>query len=66
MPTRSSAARRRSCPHCFARVDGKSPVEYLVDPGQKAAIRAVARRFLRDPAAHPDEIATALTEEQQT
>ena len=50
----------------LARVDGKSPVEYLVDPGQKAAIRAVARRFLRDPAAHPDEIATALTEEQQT
>lgn len=50
----------------LARVDGKSPVEYLVDPEKKAAIRAVAERFLRDPAAHPDDILDALTGDLQT
>jgi 5-methylthioribose kinase len=50
----------------LARVDGKSPVEYLVDPDTKAAIRTVARQFLRDPTAHPDDIAAALTGDEQT
>lgn len=45
----------------LARVDGKSPVEYLTDPEKQATIRAVARRFLFAPAAHPLEIARALT-----
>ena len=45
----------------LARIDGKSPVEYLTDPEKKAAIRAIARRFLRAPVAHPIEIALAVT-----
>lgn len=48
----------------LARVDGKSPVEYLVDPKKKDAIRAVAGRFLRDPAAHPYDIVSALEGDQ--
>lgn len=48
----------------LARVDGKSPVEYITAPDKKAAIRAVARRFLHTPAAHPMEIATGLTGDQ--
>ena len=50
----------------LARVDGKSPVEYLVDPDKKSTIRAVAARFLHEPAAHPDDIAAALAGDQQT
>lgn len=45
----------------LARVDGKSPVEYLTDPDKQAVIRAVARRFLLSPATHALEIARALT-----
>lgn len=48
----------------LARVDGKSPVEYLTNPDKQATIRAVARRFLLSPAAHPLEIARALTGDQ--
>jgi 5-methylthioribose kinase len=48
----------------LARVDGKSPVEYLIDPQKKAAVRAVGRRFLLEPAAHPIEIVTTLTGEK--
>ena len=45
----------------LARIDGKSPVEYLTDPQAQALVRAVARRFLLAPADHPLEIADALT-----
>jgi len=45
----------------LARVDGKSPVEYLIDPNAQATVRNVARRFLVTPAAHPLEIAAALS-----
>lgn len=48
----------------LARIDGKSPVEYLTDPDKQAAIRAIARHFLRAPAAHPIEIAMAVTGDQ--
>ncbi len=33
----------------LARVDGKSPVEYLTDEGQRAHVRRVARRLLQEP-----------------
>ena len=33
----------------LARVDGKSPVEYLADPGSKAFVRQVARLLLARP-----------------
>ncbi len=35
----------------LARVDGKSPVEYLTDPGKKEAVRIKARRLLAERAA---------------
>ncbi len=33
----------------LARVDGKSPVEYLTDDGDKCKVRAVAAQLLREP-----------------
>ena len=48
----------------LARIDGKSPVEYLTDPDKKAVVHAIARRFLLAPAAHPIEIAMAVTGDQ--
>tara|TARA_R110001599_G_scaffold81381_4_gene219536 strand:- start:2635 stop:3639 length:1005 start_codon:yes stop_codon:yes gene_type:complete len=45
----------------LARIDGKSPAEYLTDPVRQSVVRVVARRFLLDPAAHPLEITAALT-----
>ncbi|HLI10288.1 MAG TPA: phosphotransferase [Alphaproteobacteria bacterium] len=41
----------------LARVDGKSPVEYLVDERDKAKVRRVAGRFLRTPVETLREIA---------
>jgi aminoglycoside phosphotransferase (APT) family kinase protein len=38
----------------LARVDGKSPVEYIVDDASRDKVRAVARRLLTDP---PDRLA---------
>ncbi|HEX4384693.1 MAG TPA: phosphotransferase [Myxococcales bacterium] len=35
----------------LARIDGKSPVEYLTDEGDRARVRAFARKFLLQPAA---------------
>ncbi|MBS1796857.1 MAG: phosphotransferase [Acidobacteria bacterium] len=34
----------------LARVDGKSPVEYITDEDSKSQIRAAARRLIREPA----------------
>lgn len=34
----------------LARIDGKSPVEYVTDERDKARVRRVARRFLAEPA----------------
>lgn len=39
----------------LARVDGKSPVEYL-DDAQLQSVRALARAVLEDPQARPDDI----------
>ena len=34
----------------LARIDGKSPVEYITDDADKARVRGFARRFLLHPA----------------
>lgn len=40
----------------LARVDGKSPVEYLTEPGQKRVARAMARQFLLEPQPNLDHM----------
>lgn len=45
----------------LARVDGKSPVEYLTDPRGQDRIRQVARRFIQSPSAHLRDVARVLT-----
>jgi aminoglycoside phosphotransferase (APT) family kinase protein len=47
----------------LARVDGKSPVEYLTDPGAKDLVRSTARRFLLEPVATLMPIRAAWAEE---
>jgi len=47
----------------LARVDGKSPVEYLTDEGDRALVRRLARRFLETPVADPAPIADAVRAE---
>ena len=37
----------------LARVDGKSPAEYITEDNDKAHVRAVAREFLTNPCDHP-------------
>jgi len=44
----------------LARVDGKSPVEYLTDEADRALVRRIARRFLLDPAPDPALVADAV------
>ena len=46
----------------LARVDGKSPVEYLTGAGDKARVRDFAHRFLQSPAATLQEIGAAWQE----
>lgn len=46
----------------LARVDGKSPVEYLTGEADRALVRRIARRFLDDPADDPAAIADAVRE----
>ena len=40
----------------LARVDGKSPVEYITDDNDKNLVRDVAKLFLTTPVAHPMDI----------
>jgi len=40
----------------LARIDGKSPVEYVTDERQKSIVRTVARRLLREPPAQLDSV----------
>ncbi|MGF1640918.1 MAG: phosphotransferase family protein [Rhodospirillales bacterium] len=47
----------------LARVDGKSPVEYLTDLRDKERVRRVARRLLLDPVATVDEVAAAWAQD---
>jgi aminoglycoside phosphotransferase (APT) family kinase protein len=46
----------------LARVDGKSPVEYITDEGQKDQVRKVARRFLQNETAKLADIRKAWQE----
>ena len=46
----------------LARVDGKSPVEYLTDDTQKARVRRVARALLVAPPERLSEVRTAWQE----
>jgi Phosphotransferase enzyme family len=48
----------------LARVDGKSPVEYLTERG-KALARLTSRRLLADPVRTLDEVSAALLEDMQ-
>lgn len=41
----------------LARIDGKSPVEYVTDPAQKELVRETATEFLTTPPGHPIEVA---------
>ena len=47
----------------LARVDGKSPVEYLTDENDKQKVRRMAARFLERPAARLAEIASLWSSE---
>ena len=50
----------------LARVDGKSPVEYLTDEADKEKVRRMAARFLKRPAARLLEVASAWSSEIQS
>jgi hypothetical protein len=43
----------------LARIDGKSPVEYLVAENERALVRRFAKHFLRAPARHLDTMRSA-------
>ena len=47
----------------LARVDGKSPVEYLTDENDKNKVRRTARNLLLNPVTRLDEVAAAWKEE---
>ena len=49
----------------LARVDGKSPVEYLTDEGDMEKVRRVAARLLNRPAARLAEVASLWSSELQ-
>lgn len=46
----------------LARIDGKSPVEYIVDEADKAHVREFARRFLLRPSTSLPEVIAAWVE----
>jgi tRNA A-37 threonylcarbamoyl transferase component Bud32 len=50
----------------LARVDGKSPVEYVTAEAQKSRVRRVARALLADPPSHLAEIREAWAKETGT
>ena len=43
----------------LARVDGKSPVEYLTDEAWRGRVRRVARALLASPVARLEDVARA-------
>lgn len=43
----------------LARIDGKSPVEYITDEVQKNIVRQFAPQFLTSPVSHPADICNA-------
>jgi hypothetical protein len=66
-PQALEARAARLLPGLFlARVDGKSPVEYITDDAQRAQVRRVASAFLLKPSAQLQDIAQAWAKELQT
>ncbi len=49
----------------LARVDGKSPVEYITAPADQNRVRRVARALLANPVARLDDVAAAWRKELQ-
>jgi hypothetical protein len=47
----------------LARVDGKSPVEYLLADGEKESVRRIARQLLVAPVARLDEVSSRWRQE---
>jgi hypothetical protein len=47
----------------LARVDGKSPVEYITDESDKNRVRRVARALLVAPASEPGQVCEAWRKE---
>lgn len=43
----------------LARIDGKSPAEYITEDADKNHVRKIARQFLTNPANHPIDICNA-------
>ena len=43
----------------LARVDGKSPVEYLVTDAQRTLVRRIGKHFLLEPPAQLETLRTA-------
>ena len=63
-PREFEARAARLLPGLFlARVDGKSPVEYLTDEGDMEKVRRVAARLLNRPAARLAEVASLWSSE---
>lgn len=63
-PAGLEARAARLLPGLFlARVDGKSPVEYLSEERDKSRVRRVARRLLADPVKDLESVARAWTGE---
>ena len=63
-PQAFEARAARLLPGLFlARVDGKSPVEYLTDEGDMEKVRRVAARLLNRPTARLAEVASAWSTE---
>jgi hypothetical protein len=50
----------------LARVDGKSPVEYVTEEHQREHVRRVASTLLIKPASHLQEIAHAWAKDLKT
>ena len=63
-PAALEARAARLLPGLFlARVDGKSPVEYITADGDRDTVRRVARRLLADPPDRLADVAQAWNEE---
>ena len=67
LPTDLEARAARLLPGLLlARVDGKSPVEYVTEAHQREHVRRVASAFLIKPASHLQEIAHAWAKDLNT
>ena len=63
---RLRSASRRLPALLLARVDGKSPVEYLTDEAQRDQVRAVAARLLLQPVDYLYQVAQAFEQQIQS